>query len=41
MLYTLNLYSAVCQVYLNKTGRRKKQNSVTHIRWHLPAKENT
>ena len=24
MLYTLNLYSAVCQLYLNKTGRKKK-----------------
>ena len=23
MLYTLNLYSAVCQLYLNKTGRKK------------------
>ena len=22
MLYTLNLYSAVCQFYLNKTGRK-------------------
>ena len=21
MLYTLNLYSAVCQLYLNKTGK--------------------
>ena len=24
MLYTLNLYSAVSQLYLNKTGRRKQ-----------------
>ena len=23
MLYTLNLYSAVCQLYLNKTERKK------------------
>ena len=23
MLCTLNLYSAVCQLYLNKTGRKK------------------
>ena len=23
MLYTLNLYSAVCQLYLSKTGRKK------------------
>ena len=22
MLYTLSLYSAICQLYLNKTGRR-------------------
>ena len=25
MLYTLNLYSAVCQLYLNKTGRTKRK----------------
>ena len=25
ILYTLNLYSAVCQLYLNKTGRKKNQ----------------
>ena len=25
MLYTLKLYTAVCQVYLNKTGRKKSQ----------------
>ena len=24
MLYTLNLSSAVCQLYLNKTGEKKK-----------------
>ena len=24
MLYTLNLYSDVCQLYLTKTGRRKE-----------------
>ena len=23
MLYTLNLYSAVCQLYLNEAGRKK------------------
>ena len=23
MLYTLNLHSAVCELYLNKTGRKK------------------
>ena len=25
MLYTLNLYNALCQLYLNKTGKRKKK----------------
>lgn len=25
MLYTLNLYSDVCQLCLNKTGRKKKR----------------
>ena len=25
MLYTLNLYSSVCQLYLNKTGLKKEQ----------------
>ena len=25
MLYTLNLYSAVGQLYLNKTGKNKKK----------------
>ena len=28
MLYTLNLYSAVCQVYLNKTRRKKKIRNI-------------
>ena len=27
MLYPLNLYIAVCQLYLNKTGRGKKKKS--------------
>ena len=26
MLYTLNLYSAVCQLYLNKTERETKED---------------
>ena len=26
MLSTLDLYSAVCQLYLNKTGRKKKNS---------------
>ena len=25
LLYTLNLYSAVCQLYLSETGRKKSQ----------------
>ena len=28
MLYTLNLCSAVCQLYLNKTGGKKKRKKV-------------
>ena len=31
MLYTLNLYSAVCQIYLNKTGRKIKETQITRI----------
>ena len=27
ILYTLNLYSAVCQLYLNKTGENKEINN--------------
>ena len=27
-LYTLNLNSAVCQSYLNKTGRKSKENKI-------------
>ena len=26
MLYTLNLYSAACQLYLNRTGRKFNKN---------------
>ena len=29
MLYTLNLYSAMYQLYLNKTGRKKTKKSCT------------
>ena len=29
MLYTLNLHSVVCQLQLNKTGRKKKSGSMT------------
>ena len=28
MLYTLNLYSVICQLYLNKTGRKKKSQNL-------------
>ena len=31
MLYTLNLYSAVCQLYLNETGRGKKGGHFTEV----------
>ena len=27
-LYTLNLYSAVCQLYVNKTGRKNKNKQI-------------
>ena len=27
MLYTLNLYSAVCKLYLHKAGREKKKKT--------------
>ena len=30
MLHTLNLYSAVCQLYLNKTGRKEKKKKTRH-----------
>ena len=30
MLYTLNLYSAVCQLYLNKTEKKKRMH------WEFP-----
>ena len=31
MLYTLNFYSAICQLYLNKTGIEKNKQSSFHI----------
>ena len=35
MLYPLNLHSAVCKLYLNKTERQKGINSThTHTRTH-------
>ena len=32
VLCTLNLDSAVCQLYLNKTGREKKKNNRFNIK---------
>lgn len=29
LLYTLNLYSAVNQLYFNKTGRKKRKKTLT------------
>ena len=34
MLYTLSLYSAVCQLYLNKT-RRKKMKEIKAARKYI------
>ena len=31
MFYTLNLHSTVHQLYLNKTGRKKKKNWLKEI----------
>lgn len=28
MLFTLNLHSVVCQLYFNKTGRKKMKNKI-------------
>ena len=28
MLYTLNLYGAVCQLYVNKTGRKMRYSKM-------------
>ena len=39
MLYTLNLYSAVCQLYLNKTGRKKETNIMEWNQNFCTAKE--
>ena len=32
ILYTSNLYRAVCQLYLNKTGRKKNQFKKVSVR---------
>ena len=31
MLHTLNLYSAVCQLYLNKTGKKRERESLPFL----------
>ena len=37
MLYTLNLYSAACQLKVNKTERRKKERKdFDHIKLDIP-----
>ena len=33
MLYALNLYSDVCQLFLNKTGEKKKKKNVQYQEW--------
>ena len=33
MLYTSNLYSAACQLYLNKTGGKKTTRKETAKKW--------
>ena len=40
MLYTLNLQSAVCQLYLNKTGRNKKVGVLVCFFVFLPLNRN-
>lgn len=43
MPYTLNVYSAVCQLYLNETGRKKSHddnayyvtNHVNTLAWEI------
>ena len=40
MLYNLNLYSAMCQLHLNKTGRKNlKKNSVPSSLKKVPCKQ--
>ena len=36
ILYSLNLYSAVCQLYFNTTGRKKKSNiPINYVRFTI------
>lgn len=39
-LFILNLYSAACQLYLNKTGRKKKSDLAGPHNW-LPVRYNS
>ena len=32
MLYTLNIYSAISQLYLNKTGRKKEMKYSSYLK---------
>ena len=33
MLYILNIYSGICQLYLNKTRKRKKKDPGKGVAW--------
>ena len=33
MLYKLNIYSAICQLYPNKTGRKKRFKTTQKLLW--------
>ena len=35
MLYALNVYSDICQLFLNKTGERNEQNEDKQDFYHL------
>ena len=39
MLYTLNLYSDICQLYLNKTEKKKNRNNERQNQWEYPMDE--
>ena len=34
ILYPLNLYSVVCQLYLNKTGRKTLNTPLQLMKWN-------
>lgn len=45
MLDTLNLYSGIVPLFLNKTGRKKKKENISHLppkeEWKCNSKEHT